>query len=103
MSSKWRIALEQYDRALANGMRFDWFTFDEGYGSKPEFLKELTSRGQHCVAEVPKSVCGWLVRPRVTERPYRTNRRGRPRSGCRCLVQSSDSQSSWSGANREPF
>lgn len=77
---KWRIALEQYDRASANGIRFDWFTFDEGYGGKPEFLKELTSRGQRWVAEVPKSVCGWLVRPRVTERPYRTNPRGRPRS-----------------------
>jgi SRSO17 transposase len=77
---KWRIALEQCDRAVANGMRFDWLTFDEGYGGKPEFLKELTSRGQRWVAEVPKSVCGWSVRPRVTERPYRSNRRGRPRT-----------------------
>ena len=77
---KWRIALEQYDRAVANGVRFDWLTFDEGYGGKPEFLKELTSRGQRWVAEVPKSVCGWSVRPRVTERPYRSNRRGRPRT-----------------------
>jgi len=77
---KWRIALAQYDRAVANGLRFDWFTFDEGYGGKPEFLKELTSRGQRWVAEVPKSVCGWSVRPRVTERPYRSNRRGRPRT-----------------------
>ena len=77
---KWRIALEQYDRAVANGVRFDWLTFDEGYGGKPEFLKGLTSRGQRWVAEVPKSVRGWLVRPRVTERPYRTNRRGRPRT-----------------------
>jgi SRSO17 transposase len=82
---KWRIALEQYDRAVANGMRFDWLTFDEGYGSKPEFLKELTSRGQHWVAEVPKNVCGWLVRPRVTERPYRTNRHGRPRTKLRLV------------------
>ena len=77
---KWRIALEQYDRAMANGVRFDWLTFDEGYGGKPEFLQELTSRGQSWVAEVPKSVGGWRVRPRVTERPYRTNRRGRPRT-----------------------
>ena len=78
--SKWRIALAQYDRAVANGLRFDWLTFDEGYGGKPEFLKELTARKQRWVAEVPKSVCGWLVRLRVTERPYRTNRRGRPRT-----------------------
>ena len=43
---KWKIALELYDRAVANGLRFDWLTFDEGYGSKPEFLRELTGRGQ---------------------------------------------------------
>jgi SRSO17 transposase len=77
---KWRIALEQYDRAVAQGVHFDWLTFDEGYGSKPEFLKELSARRQQWVAEVPKSVCGWLTVPRVTERPYRTNRRGRPRT-----------------------
>lgn len=77
---KWRIALEQYDRAVANGVRFDWLTFDEGYGSKPEFLRELTGRQQLWVAEVPKSVCGWLACPQTTERPYRTNRRGRPRT-----------------------
>ena len=77
---KWRIGLEQYDRAVANGIHFDWLTFDEGYGSKPEFLKELTGRGQRWVAEVPKSVCGWLVRPRVTQRPYRKGRRGRART-----------------------
>jgi SRSO17 transposase len=77
---KWRIALEQYDRAVANGLRFDWLTFDEGYGGKPEFLAELTARNQVWVAEVPKNTCGWLTEPRVTERPYRTHPRGRPRS-----------------------
>ena len=83
--SKWRIALEQYDRAVGNGMRFDWLTFDEYYGSKPEFLQELTGRQQQWVAEVPKSVCGWLTRPRVTQRPYRTSPRGRPRSKLRLV------------------
>jgi SRSO17 transposase len=78
--AKWRIALAQYDRAAVQGVRFDWLTFDEGYGSKPEFLKELSARRQQWVAEVPKHVCGWLTPPRVTERPYRRNRRGRPRT-----------------------
>jgi SRSO17 transposase len=77
---KWLIALEQYDRAVANGLIFDWLTFDEGYGGKPEFLKELTARGQAWVAEVPKDTAGWLIEPRVTGRPYRTSPRGRPRS-----------------------
>src|SRR5215207_5367104 len=31
--SKWRIALDQLLRLHANGVRFDWRTFDEGYGS----------------------------------------------------------------------
>ena len=25
------------DRAAANGVRFDWLTFDEGYVGKPKF------------------------------------------------------------------
>jgi len=24
---------------------FDWLTFDEGYGGKPEFLREVSARG----------------------------------------------------------
>jgi hypothetical protein len=27
---KWQIALRQYDQARANGITFDWLTFDEG-------------------------------------------------------------------------
>jgi SRSO17 transposase len=36
--SKWRIALDQLIRLRANGVTFDWLTFDEGSGSKPPFL-----------------------------------------------------------------
>lgn len=74
---KWKIALEQYDRAVAQGIRFDWLTFDEHYGGKPEFLNELTARQQKWVAEVPKNVYGWLTRPRVTTQPRRRGGRGR--------------------------
>jgi SRSO17 transposase len=35
---KWVIALELYDRAIGNGLHFDWLVFDEGYGNKPDFL-----------------------------------------------------------------
>ncbi len=76
---KWQIALELYDRAIGNGLRFDWLTFDEGYGSKPEFLRELTTRKQWYVAEVPRSFSGWLKRPRVVTRPYHRKGRGRGR------------------------
>ena len=53
---KWRIALEQLDRVRGNGTRFDWLTFDEGYGQCPEFLHSLGDRGQKYVAEVPVSM-----------------------------------------------
>jgi SRSO17 transposase len=75
---KWKIALELYDRARRNGVVFDWLTFDEGYGGKPEFLRELQGRQQRFVAEVPKTTTGWIRAPRVTERPFR-RRRGRGR------------------------
>jgi SRSO17 transposase len=66
---KWKIALELYDRAISNGLHFDWLTFDEGYGSKPELLRELTTRRQWYVAEVPRSFTGWLDPPRVITGP----------------------------------
>jgi SRSO17 transposase len=76
---KWRIALELYDRAVGKGMHFDWLTFDEGYGSKPEFLREVSARQQRYVAEVPRTFTGWLKEPRVVTRPYRRGGRGRSR------------------------
>jgi SRSO17 transposase len=76
---KWKIALELYDRAKGNGLHFDWATFDEGYGGKPEFLRELTTREQKFVGEVPRNFSGWLDAPQVVTRPYHKNRRGRGR------------------------
>jgi SRSO17 transposase len=51
--AKWRIALHQYVRLIENGHRFDWLTFDEGYGSKVPFLTVLSVIGQRFVAEIP--------------------------------------------------
>jgi len=53
--AKWRIALDQLLRLHANGVRFDWLTFDEGYGGKVPFLTVLSLAGQRFVAEVPVS------------------------------------------------
>jgi SRSO17 transposase len=61
---KWLIALEQIERATANGVRFDWLVFDEGYGGKPEFLFLLEERGIHYVCEVPKSFMCWPTLPK---------------------------------------
>ena len=52
---KWKIALEQVDRAVANGMKFDWLTLDEGYGCAFDFLDGLRQRNQRYVGEVPRS------------------------------------------------
>jgi SRSO17 transposase len=61
---KWMIALEQLERAVANGIRFDWLTFDEGYGGKPEFLFQLEERGMNYVCEVPANFMCWPTLPR---------------------------------------
>jgi SRSO17 transposase len=51
--AKWRIALDQLLRLDAAGIKFDWLTFDEGYGSKVPLLTLLSLASQRFVAEVP--------------------------------------------------
>jgi SRSO17 transposase len=85
---KWQMALEQHQRAVSNGVRFAWLTFDEGYGGKPPFLRELDARGQNYVAEIPVSFVGWTVPPAVLHRQLpRDKRRGRPRRFPRLKVK----------------
>jgi SRSO17 transposase len=86
--SKWQIALGQIERALANGVRFTWLTFDEGYGGKPPFLRELDGLGQHYVAEIPVSFVGWTKPPELLYRDHaRDKRSGRPRKRPRLKVR----------------
>ena len=73
--SKWQIALAQYKRALSNGLRFAWLTFDEGYGGKPPFLRALDALGQNYVAEIPRSSYVWTTCPEVVHREHETHRR----------------------------
>lgn len=84
---KWRIGLDLLARARNTGWAFDWLTFDEGYGGKPDFLRRLDRMGVRYVGEVPKSfscrpgqrptalradaVCS---RPGVKQRPVRSVR-----------------------------
>src|SRR5207244_4820295 len=53
---KWQIALEEIDRAVANGVQLDWLTFDEEYGKAPEFVCGLDQRQLPFVGEVPKTL-----------------------------------------------
>jgi SRSO17 transposase len=76
---KWVIGLELYDHAISNGLSFEWLTFDEGYGGKPDFLRGLSGRGQQFVGEVPRSFTGWLKPPRVVRRAFHKYGRGQGR------------------------
>ncbi len=53
--TKPRIAIELARRALANGVRFDFVTYDEGYGRDPQFLLDLDEMGLVAVGEVPSN------------------------------------------------
>ena len=72
--TKPQIALDLVDRALANGVRVQAWTFDELYGRDSVFLDGLEQRGQIFVGEVPTNFHGWMKKPRVL-------RRGKPSSG----------------------
>ncbi len=85
---KWQMALEQYRRAVANGVRFAWLIFDEGYGGKGPLGRELEAVGQNYVAEVPVSFPVWTKRPAVLYRASARDRRpGRPRHSPRLKVK----------------
>ena len=58
------IALEQLDRARANGVRFAWLTADEWYAQKPAFVSGLETRGERFVLEIPQNFAMWLHDPR---------------------------------------
>lgn len=51
--AKWKLAFWQVVAARREGFRFDWLTFDEGYGGVPAFLKALDLTGQRYSGEVP--------------------------------------------------
>ena len=75
--TKPQIALELVERALANGVRVQAWTFDELYGRDSALLDGLEQRGQVFVAEVPTNFRGWMKKPRVLRRGKLSSGRGR--------------------------
>jgi SRSO17 transposase len=75
-ASKWLLALGQIKHAMANGVRFDWLTFDEWYGGKPGFLAALEDFGLLYVTEVPKSLPCFPSLPKYKslQRPFAAKR-----------------------------
>jgi SRSO17 transposase len=86
--TKPQLARALWQRVQAAGhVRFDWLTFDEGYGRNGAFLSRLEAAGQHYVAEVPTTTSVWPSDPWQPDRPYagvgprpRQARRGAGRS-----------------------
>ena len=89
---KSEIALELYDRAHGNGVKFAWVTFDEWYGAKPAFLPGLNARGQYFVGETHGRFVAWADKPAVTSRPFRRSGRGRSRKTPRLTANSPKSR-----------
>lgn len=88
---KWKIALGMLERAQANGVRFAWLTFDEGYGNNVQMLEALDRMGQGYVAEVSPSMHGWLMEPVVLQKNHAAAGRargGRPRRTPRLSAKS---------------
>lgn len=88
---KWQIALAMLERAQANGVRFAWLTFDEGYGNNVQMLETLDRMGQSYVAEVSSSMYGWLMEPVVLQKNHAAAKRaqgGRPRRTPRLSAKS---------------
>lgn len=89
---KWQIALKLWERAVANGIRFEWVSADEGYGKVPEFLFKLDDRGQRYVVEVPFIFTGWLVKPSILHKEHH-RRMGRKRRFPRLKAKSPSASS----------
>lgn len=78
--TKPQIALDQIDRALANGIRVSAWTFDELYGRDGKFLNGLETRRQVFVGEIPGTFHGWLQKPMVLRtEPEKPGQHGRPK------------------------
>jgi SRSO17 transposase len=63
---KWRIAVEQLERARGQGVALDWVTFDEDYGNVPQFWFELDRLGLRGMGEVKSNFRCWPTYPSCT-------------------------------------
>ena len=60
---KWRIAIDQIEETIGNGVRLSWITFDEDYGQIPAFWFELDRLGQRGIGEVRRNFLCWPTWP----------------------------------------
>jgi len=62
--TKSKIAIDQLEHAIGNGVRVRWVTFDEDYGQVPKVWFELDRLGQWGVGEVRKNFLCWPKVPK---------------------------------------
>ena len=73
---KWRIATDQLEHAIGNGVRFAWMTFDAEYGQIPQLWFELDRLGQWGVGAVRTNFLCWPTLPQYQsgQRPFAPKR-----------------------------
>jgi SRSO17 transposase len=76
--TKWQLALELIDQALAWGLRGRVVLADTAYGEVTEFREGLEARGRPYVVGVPSPLGVWTQPPRVHQ--LKARGRGRPPS-----------------------
>ena len=59
----WKLGIEQIERTMSQGLRFDYVTYDEEYGKVPKFIYELDRLGQKAIGEVPCNFRVWAKKP----------------------------------------
>jgi SRSO17 transposase len=75
---KWRIALDQVEAAIRNGVHFPYVTADETYGRSSQFRNGIADLKRIYVVETPCSLYGWTKRPDVIDPAAALSVRGRP-------------------------
>ena len=63
---RWRMGIEQLQKVIGQGIRFDYITFDEEFGKVPQFWFELDRLGQRAIGEVPANFYCWSKHPAYT-------------------------------------
>jgi len=73
---KWKIALEQLDRALNAGVRQHVVLADAGYGDNTQFREELSARGLHWLLSISPTIVVWPPEAKLRTPP--ASKTGRP-------------------------
>ena len=80
--TKPQIAMDLIDRALQNGLKMAWWTFDGLYGRDSNFLDALDFREQRFVGEIPKNTRVWTSKPDVIRHEEQTGSSQTKKTSC---------------------